>query len=430
MAEKRILVVEDEAIIAMEIEDRLKELGYSVLELVDTGEEAVKKANSLHPDLVLMDIMLKENMTGIEAASKIRDEVGVPVIYLTANADKVTVQLAKHTEPFGYIVKPFKERDLQIAIELALYKHEIERKLRENRQWLETTLSSIGEAVLATDPEGNITFVNPVMESMLGRDNPDLLDKPIKEVCDLSIDEDGEKEVFPVDQALSTRNIVFENDAFLNPTGNISIPVDITAAPIIDEDDQIMGVVLVFRDITDRKMTQEWLQYLATHDTLTDLPNRYLFDDRLEQAIAAAKRTEHKLGIMYLDMNGFKIVNDTFGHAVGDRLLKAVGDRLKKIVRDSDTIARIGGDEFACLVTNIKDNNNILKMAEKIVHAFKTPFAFEGLEIQTGISVGICIYPDYDLEPSDLLICADRAMYIAKDQGQSGYYIYDSEIED
>ncbi|GAB4545090.1 MAG: hypothetical protein Kow0063_39000 [Anaerolineae bacterium] len=161
-------MVEDESIVALDIQNLLRNLGYDVVAIVSSGEEAVTSAAEMTPDLVLMDIRLKGALDGVEAAEQIRSRLDIPIIYLTAYADEATLQRAKVTEPFGYLVKPFEEKELQIAIEMALYKHQMERRLRESERWLATVLDSVGDAVVATDPQGNIIYVNRAFEQITG----------------------------------------------------------------------------------------------------------------------------------------------------------------------------------------------------------------------------------------------------------------------
>src|SRR4051812_37196128 len=168
MTHPRILVVEDEGIVAMEIQNRLNSMGYAVVAVVPAGEAAIKKAGELQPDLVLMDIRLKGKLDGISAAEQIRAQFDIPVIFLTAYADEHTLQRAKVTEPYGYVLKPFEERELHIAMEVALYKHRVEHRLKENEHRLATTLNSIGDAVVATDIHGAINFMNQAAESLTG----------------------------------------------------------------------------------------------------------------------------------------------------------------------------------------------------------------------------------------------------------------------
>jgi len=168
MKKTRILVVEDEAIVAKNLQRRLERINYSVPAIVATGEDAITKVKLQQPDLVLMDIVLQGVMDGIEAAEKIRANYDIPVIYLTAYADKKTLERAKKTEPFGYMTKPFDDKELSITIEMALYKHRMEKKLKERESWLSTTLKSIGDAVIATDGAGRVIFMNPVAVSLTG----------------------------------------------------------------------------------------------------------------------------------------------------------------------------------------------------------------------------------------------------------------------
>jgi len=165
----KILVVEDERIVAEDIRRSLKKLGYEVSAVVSTGREALRKIRELQPDLVLMDIVLRMEMNGIQTAEKIHEHYDIPIIYLTAYADEETIDRAKKTEPYGYILKPFEDRELQTTIEMALYKHRTERRIKENEAWLSTTLKSIAEGVIATNEKAEILFMNPVAETITGR---------------------------------------------------------------------------------------------------------------------------------------------------------------------------------------------------------------------------------------------------------------------
>src|SRR5512140_865730 len=177
-----ILVVEDENIVAKDVVNRLKNLGYTVTGTVASGEEAVRAVIFNPPDLVLMDIMLKGNMDGIEATRRILGTVDIPVVYLTAYADEKTLQRAKVTEAFGYLLKPFEERELHITIEMALFKHTMERKLRESEQWLSAILRSVADGVIATDTYGRIRFLNPIAVALTGWSQAEAAGKPLAEV--------------------------------------------------------------------------------------------------------------------------------------------------------------------------------------------------------------------------------------------------------
>ena len=182
MANTRILIVEDESIVAKDIQHSLTGLGYTVAGVVAFGEEAVERVGELKPDLILMDVMLKGKMDGIETAERIRREHSIPVVYLTAYTDDDTLRRAKVTEAFGYLLKPFEDRELHTTIEMALYKHTMERKLRESREWLETTLRCISDAVIATDAVGGIQFMNTKAETLTGWKSADAIDRKLTDV--------------------------------------------------------------------------------------------------------------------------------------------------------------------------------------------------------------------------------------------------------
>ena len=188
----RILIVEDQSIVAMDIQNRLTNLNYIITGIASSGAGAIKKAEETRPDLVLMDIMLKGDMDGIGAAQQIRTRLNIPIVYLTAYADANTLQRAKITEPFGYILKPFEERELHTTIEMAMYRHKMEKQLRESEQWFATTLKCIGEAVITTDKEWSITFVNAVAEELLHCKSEEMLDKNLNKVLDI-IDENSKQ---------------------------------------------------------------------------------------------------------------------------------------------------------------------------------------------------------------------------------------------
>ncbi|MGA1875124.1 MAG: response regulator [bacterium] len=254
MPETKILIVEDEAIEALDLQQRLTSLGYPAPEIVFSGEEALKKAEEIRPDLVLMDIMLSGEIDGVTAAEKIKAQFDIPIIYLTAYADEDTLQRAKITEPYGYIVKPFKERELHIMIDVALYKHNMEKKLKENEKWLATTLRSIGDGVIATDKEGLITFMNGVAESLMGWSLEEIVRKPLAQVFNI-INRDTRLPVEnPVTRVIDEGTIGgLANHTILMARDGREIPIDDSAAPIKDDQGNIIGVVLIFRDVTERE---------------------------------------------------------------------------------------------------------------------------------------------------------------------------------
>jgi two-component system cell cycle sensor histidine kinase/response regulator CckA len=255
-----ILIVEDEQIIAKGIENCLKGMGYGVAGLASSGEEAVAQALALRPDLILMDIHLDSGIDGVEAARRIQEQLDVPIVYLTAYSDDATLQRAKLTGPFGYVLKPYEDKDLQTTIEIGLYKHQMERRLRESEQWLATTLASIGDGVIATTQEGRVRFMNPLAERLTGWTQNDALHRDISEVLRL-IDKQTQQSVGHfVQLALQKGETALPpHSQVLNRTGN-HFPIDGTVTPIRQRDGQVMGVAVVFRDISERCRLEEHLR--------------------------------------------------------------------------------------------------------------------------------------------------------------------------
>ena len=208
MGKTTILIVEDEAIIAEGLASKLKQLGYEVVGTASQGRQAVEMALRLLPQLILMDIRLEGPMDGIQAAKAIRDKYDVPVIYLTAHSDLDTLSRAKLSGPSGYIVKPFEMHDLAIQIELGLYKHQTDRKLYEQHEWFRTTLTSIGDAVIATDAQGLVTFINPVAEALTGWPMAEATGRPVQEVFHIINEHSRARVDDPVSKVLRTGKIV------------------------------------------------------------------------------------------------------------------------------------------------------------------------------------------------------------------------------
>ncbi|MBM3235800.1 response regulator [Candidatus Poribacteria bacterium] len=253
------MVVEDDFIIADDIKESLISLGYAVCAIVSSGEQAIEKAAENKPDLVLMDIVLEGKVNGIEAADQIHSRFNIPVVYLTAYADAKTLERAKITEPYGYILKPYEDRELHSVIEIALYKHKMEKKLKESEEWLFTTLKSIGDAVIATDAEGRVKFMNLVAQDLLGWKPKDATGKPLQDIFNIVNEETGEQVENPVARVIREGIVVgLANHSVLIAKDGTKKPIADSGAPIKDDKGNIIGVVLVFRDITEqRKMEQE-----------------------------------------------------------------------------------------------------------------------------------------------------------------------------
>ncbi len=672
--EIKILIVDDEELVAQDIQSKLKKLGYSVSGIVDNALDAINHAADKQPDLVIMDIVLPGNLDGIQAAAAIRDEHDIPVIYLTSHTGQVFLDRAKITDPMAYIVKPASTSNLHVAISFAIHKAESERHQHE-KEWLDATLVSLADALLVWNPEGKIIRVNHALLKLLQKTEQQLIGLDIAQAITLNNADDGQEitaklvyltesqgnfkddwdlilesnnqqipvrisgnqilnplkqclgyamlirddterkhqeqiiqesetrfrqlvdhiesifylsdvekrqviylspayekiyhylppaplessdtpfinHVHPDDLDIAKKLInslharekctaifritrpdgeirwiktrgypvndtqgevfrmacviddvtdnmqkevklqqatkVFENtsEGILITDGNSKIisinqafskitgyseqdvlgmtpgilqsglhPPDFyqnlwnaintqgywqgeiinrrkngetytqwtSINTIYDTDQNILNYISLFNDITHIKKSQEKLDFLAYHDHLTGFANRLLFDDRLNHAIDRADRDQHQLMVLLLDLDRFKDINDTLGHAAGDSLLKLLADRMRGCLRDEDTLARLGGDEFVFLLEDLNLRGDVHLIADKIQQLFTEPFLLEDREIIVTASIGISIYPSDGIDATTLIKHADIAMYNAKEQGKNCVSFY------
>jgi two-component system, cell cycle sensor histidine kinase and response regulator CckA len=260
MSAGRILVVEDEGIVSLDIQNRLRRAGYTIAGVASSGVEAINQATAAKPDLVLMDIKLQGQLDGIETARLIRDRLNVPVVYLTAYADEETLKRANLTAAFGYLLKPFKERELVATVEMALTRYKLEQQLKESEQWFSTTLTSIGDAVIATDEQGRIKFMNPLAETLTGWRQGAAVGLDADVVFRIIDANSRRVNPSPVREVLDTGKIVFlQNNTLLLARNGREIPIDDSAAPISNDRGELVGVVLIFRDVTERKQAEKIL---------------------------------------------------------------------------------------------------------------------------------------------------------------------------
>jgi len=249
----RILIVEDESLVAADLEERLNKLSYEVCGQADTCDGAVADALRLKPDLVLMDIHLIGKKDGVEAANQIHRSTGIPVVFLTAHADDATLARIGVVEPFGYVVKPFDERELKATIEVALYRHQAESRLKKMERWLATTLSSIGDGVIATDLNGKVKFINAMTEALTGWLSHMALGRDVTDVFILEKGGENVSVTGLLNQALQNgAGIYIEEGHFLKARDGRKFPVDDSISVIRDDDDKITGWVIVFRDVSAR----------------------------------------------------------------------------------------------------------------------------------------------------------------------------------
>jgi two-component system, cell cycle sensor histidine kinase and response regulator CckA len=251
---RSILIVEDESIVALDLQETLNGMGYDAYAIASSADEAIAYVSERCPDLILMDIRIKGDRDGIQTAELLRDQFLVPAIFLTAHADDATIARAKRTTPYGYLLKPVRAAELRSAIEVALYRHEIDKRLRERERWFSTTLRSIGDAVITVDLGGKVTFMNQAAERLTGQSLSQALGRPASDVVKL----DGVQGT-PLDRALSERAAIHVPEAGLTDANEQRRIIADSAAPVMDAG-ELLGAVMVFRDVTEQRQLQQQLE--------------------------------------------------------------------------------------------------------------------------------------------------------------------------
>ncbi|MEO8752079.1 MAG: EAL domain-containing protein, partial [Casimicrobiaceae bacterium] len=300
------------------------------------------------------------------------------------------------------------------------------RKGAEDKLQLQADLlGAVGQSVIATDVSGTIIYANAFAERLFGWPASDLNGRKVLNVMQTEASQTLRLEI----ESKLQRGEAWSGELEARRRDGTTLPVQLSISPIHDKSGGVMGSIGVSMDISERKAHERQIQYLATHDALTDLPTRTLLNDRLTQAISHAQRAGTSLGMVYVDLDKFKSVNDGYGHAVGDTLLKVIAARLRAVLRRGDTVARLGGDEFVILLTDLKaPPMDAAKVARTLLGVFARPFAVDGHDIAITASLGISLYPDDGRDLDELLNNADTAMYRAKEMGRNAYQFYASEM--
>lgn len=428
MPRKSILIVEDEILVARDIKARLTRMGYDVLDMASKGAEAIEKALRLRPDLVLMDINLRDDIDGVDAAITIREQYDVPVIFCTAYSNEETLERAKISEPYGYVLKPFDNRELEINIEIALYKHRVERDLADTRRRLDATLTNVSDGVIACDMAGNIYLINPMAEKITGWFRRAARQVHLANVMPLQPFEPG-KEVF--DTANPGKNPAHQNfrnlRQYLRKSGGQLMPIELSVSRIEHHDADLM--VITFRDISQQLSYEEQIRQNAFFDSLTGLPNRALFFDRLDSSLNRRRRgSKEPFAVAFLDLDAFSTVNEGLGHETGDVVIREVARLLEQTVRPDDTLSRFSGDIFAILLDPVDSITGAIQAVNRIQRAVGKSIELESTTIDLTASVGIVLHQDTYTSPEEMIRDADTALHRAKANSTGSYMVFDNEM--
>jgi len=325
-----------------------------------------------------------------------------------------------------YLIKgQIEPRELMRALRNAKERKLIEETLFAEKERAQVTLDCIGDAVATTDVAGNVSFLNPVAEAMTGWPAEEAIGRPVTEIFHIVDAITRETVPSPMERAVK------ENKAEKLPLNCVLIQrdggevfIEDSIAPIHDRGAQPIGAVIVFRDVSKAHAMALQITHAAEHDYLTGLPNRLLLSDRIGQAIAFAQRHNKWVAVLFLDMDGFKHINDSLGHAVGDRLLQSIANCLRECVRSSDTVSRQGGDEFVVLISEVDSAQDAGVSAKRILGCLAKAHSIEGNDLHITTSIGVSVYPDDGLDAETLIKNADTAMYQAKENGRQSYQFF------
>ncbi len=444
---RAVLIIDDTPANLGVVADSLEANDCEILVAQD-GEEGLLRARLAQPDLILLDVMMPgidgiETCRRLKAADETRD---IPVIFMTALADITDKVAGFAAGGVDYVTKPFQVEELLARVNTHLSLRAVQRQIVGQNQQLAAEVAVRREAeaalqlsemryrrlfetakdgiILLDFATGRVIDANPMTVRMFGQ--------PAERMVGRRFDELEPFGRFPECRAalveLQAKEAAFAEHWALTTSTGASIDVEFVGSVYVM--DGIKVIQCNLRDITDRKKAEARISYMALHDALTGLPNRTLLEDRLNQIITRAARNETKAAVLLLDLDHFKVINDSLGHHIGDRLLEIVASRLKEGLRASDTAARLGGDEFVIALSEIKETAEAEVVARKILKLLVEPFGIDGNQLHVGGSIGISTYPADGIDPGSLIRAADTAMYDAKRKGRSTFRFFTLELNE
>jgi diguanylate cyclase (GGDEF)-like protein/PAS domain S-box-containing protein len=446
-ARPRILLVDDEPRLLSSLHALLQDSDYQ-LSTATTGAEVLAHLSQTAFDLVLLDLRLPD-MHGHDIMDHIlAHEIDISVIVLSGEPGINAVIGALKRGAYGYLRKPYAHEELFKTIDNALQKRKLQSEnqkiswqLQCSEKLYRSLVNSSPDVIYILDSNGNFTFVNERIQQSLGYRPDELIGQHYSAIVDESdraranmlfkthrAAEHGAQNVeltFRCAKGVEPAVRIFEN-TLLSVAFHNDQPHELGGAA---RTEQFWGTYGVARDITERKRIDQLVSFQAYHDILTGLPNRALFKDRLELALAQANRNKTELALGFFDLDRFKLINDTHGHIKGDELLQEVASRLKQRLRQTDTLARMGGDEFTVIIPELRNRHDATKLIDKFMECLREPFLLAGHEVRVSASIGVAVYPSDGTNMNDLLRHADIAMYQAKAAGRNTMRFFDPEMQ-
>jgi diguanylate cyclase (GGDEF)-like protein/PAS domain S-box-containing protein len=424
----RVLYMEDDPGLSLILKKHLERRGYSV-DLAADGEQGLKMVDAGQYDVLLVDYNMP-SIGGIDVLRGLSSKgMPVPVVMLTGEGNESVAVEALKLGASDYVVKDVEIRylDLLPAVinrvfsnqQLIKERRRMEDAVRESEERYRK-LVELSPDGISIHAEGKFVFINPAGARMLGAAHPDqIIGMPALDVVHPDFKEISKTRKEQLENHVEM--VPWIEEKYVRLDGRV---IDVEVAAIRFSYEGKQAVQRLFKDITERKQVEQRLERLALYDTLTGLPNRMLFFDRLNQLLALARRNQYVLALLYMDLDNFKHINDTFGHEVGDLVLIEVSKRMTSCTRSSDTVARMGGDEFIGICARIAAPGDAAVVASKVIAVLARPFRIKGLELAMGVSIGSSIYPLDGDDAETLVNKADAAMYKIKQSGKGGFRFF------
>ncbi|MDP1934815.1 MAG: EAL domain-containing protein [Nitrosomonas sp.] len=428
----RVLIITSDATDAKSLENVLSqsEDGAFDIEWVTCLSDGLERLRAGDIDAILVDLFLSDSQ-GIATFDQLFAVVPqTPILALHATDNHMLAKETMQRGAQGHLSKDYFSNSLvPHSLRNIIQRKAVEESLFIERTRAEITLNSISDAVISTDMAGNIDYLNTAAENMTGWLKEEARGYPIREVMRIINSETYNPVSNPVELVLQQdKPMTLAADTILIRRDGNEVAIEDSAAPIHDSNGRIRGAVIVFHDVTPARAIVAKMAYLAQHDSLTNLPNRALLNDRITQAIELAKRRGTYLALLFLDLDNFKHINDSLGHSTGDKLLQSIAQDLSTCVRSSDTVSRLGGDEFVILLTQDKHAQDAALTADKILTVLAKPHTIAEHVLYITTSIGISVYPADGQDPETLIKNADIAMYHAKERGRNNYQFFKNDM--
>jgi diguanylate cyclase (GGDEF)-like protein/PAS domain S-box-containing protein len=428
----KILLIENDPAVADAIQAALanSRTGSFDVEWVCKLSDAIARLSKKGIGGVLVDLSLPDSQ-GIETFDKLHTVApDVPVLILgDANNEALAKEAVDRGAQDYFLPDHLDSYSLTRALRNAIERKAIEDALYVEKERAVVTLNSIGDAVLCTDISGNITYLNLVAETMTGWRREEAIGKRLAEVFRIIDGPTRKTARDPMEMAVEqNRTVGLTVNCVLIRRDGFESAIEDSAAPIHDRGGHVIGAVIVFHDVSAARAMSLQMTHSAQHDLVTNLPNRLLLSDRITQSISLARRQNRPIAVLFLDLDRFKYINDSLGHATGDQLLQSVSKRLLAGVRASDTVSRQGGDEFVILLSEITHPEDAATSASKILHSLSAPHSIEGQDLHIDGSIGISVYPEDGEDAETLIKNADTAMYHAKEEGRNNFQFFKAEM--